>query len=166
MAPNIIEKKHKNTHQFSHLNEQGHANMVDVSHKTSTKRIAIASVFVELSTNTIKELSNNPKGDVISTARIAGITAAKRTASLIPLCHPIPLHHVEIGISILPDGIKIISKCITKSETGVEMEAMTAAAVSALTIYDMCKSYDRSIVISNLQLIEKSGGNSGHFTRN
>lgn len=166
MAKEDALKRNTNSSKFNHLNEKGDAHMVDISHKPVTKRIAIASVYVNLSKSTLEELHNNPKGDVIATARIAGITSAKQTSSLIPLCHPIPLHHVEISIDIKSDGIQILSKCTTKSETGVEMEAMTSAAVSALTIYDMCKSFDRSIEITKLHLLEKSGGRSGHYIRN
>jgi cyclic pyranopterin phosphate synthase len=139
--------------------------MVDVSRKPPTARTARASAFVRLSRKVLRALPSNPKGDPLEVARLAGIQAAKRTADLIPLCHPLPLSHVDVDFKIRRDGIEITTSARTTGPTGVEMEALTAAAVAALTIYDMTKALDKSITIETLQLLEKTGGKSGHFLR-
>lgn len=140
--------------------------MVDVGEKQPTKRTARAHAFVKLSEEVLRRLPENPKGDPLEIARIAGIQGAKRTAELIPLCHPLPLTHAEVSIALTPDGARIESSAATTGPTGVEMEALTAAATAALTIYDMCKAIDKSIAITDLYLLEKTGGKSGDFRRN
>ncbi|MFY9852762.1 MAG: cyclic pyranopterin monophosphate synthase MoaC [Terracidiphilus sp.] len=151
--------------QLSHFNKSGQAVMVDVSAKPPTRRAATASAFVELSAAVLAALPANPKGNPLEVARIAGIQAAKRTADLIPLCHPLPLSHIDLQAEIVPGGVRIRATVATTAPTGVEMEALTAAAVAALTVYDMTKALDKSIVIRNIQLEEKSGGKSGSFHR-
>ena len=152
--------------QLSHFNASGQAAMVDISAKRPTRRTATASAFVELSAAVLAALPANPKGNPLEVARIAGIQAAKRTADLIPLCHPLPLSHIDLQAEIVPGGVLIRATVATTAPTGVEMEALTAAAVAALTVYDMTKALDKSIVIRNIQLEEKSGGKSGDFHRN
>jgi len=139
--------------------------MVDVSAKQTTKRSATASAFVELSTAVLAALPTNPKGNPLEVARIAGIQAAKRTSELIPMCHPLPLNHVEVEVKIVTDGVRIKATAATTGQTGVEMEALTAATIAALTVYDMTKALDKSIVIRNIQLEAKSGGKSGDYKR-
>jgi cyclic pyranopterin phosphate synthase len=151
--------------QLSHFTASGQAIMVDVSAKPSTHRTATASAFVELSAAVLAALPANPKGNPLEVARIAGIQAAKRTADLIPLCHPLPLSHIDLQAEIVPGGVRICATVATTAPTGVEMEALTAAAVAALTVYDMTKALDKSIVIRDIQLEEKSGGKSGNFRR-
>jgi len=151
--------------EFSHFDAAGQAAMVDVSAKQPTRRTATASAFVELSATVLAALPANPKGNPLEVARFAGIQAAKRTADLIPLCHPLPLTHVDVQAVIVAGGVRITATAATAGPTGVEMEALTAAAVAALTIYDMTKALDKGIVIRNIQLEEKSGGKSGDFRR-
>ena len=151
--------------QLSHFTASGQAIMVDVSAKPSTHRTATASAFVELSAAVLAALPANPKGNPLEVARIAGIQAAKRTADLIPLCHPLPLSHIDLQAEIVPGCVRICATVATTAPTGVEMEALTAVAVAALTVYDMTKALDKSIVIRNIQLEEKSGGKSGDFHR-
>jgi cyclic pyranopterin phosphate synthase len=151
--------------QLSHFTASGQAIMVDVSAKPSTRRTATASAFVELSAAVLAALPANPKGNPLEVARIAGIQAAKRAADLIPMCHPLPLSHIDLQAEIVPGGVRICATVATTAPTGVEMEALTAAAVAALTVYDMTKALDKSIVIRNIQLEEKSGGKSGDFHR-
>jgi cyclic pyranopterin phosphate synthase len=141
--------------------------MVDVSSKPQTARMARAEAVVQLSPAVVKLLRNNalPKGSPLETARIAGIQAAKKTADLIPLCHPLPLTHVEVSIQIKGTAARIQTIARTRGETGVEMEALTAAAVAALTLYDMCKAVEKGITIEKIQLLEKSGGKSGRWLR-
>jgi cyclic pyranopterin phosphate synthase len=141
--------------------------MVDVTGKQQTHRVARAEAFVEMSASTLKLLRQNalPKGNPLETARIAGIQAAKKTSDLIPLCHPLPLTHVDISITIVKGGLKLESTASTKAETGVEMEALTAAAVAALTLYDMCKAVEKGITIGGIRLVEKTGGKSGRWVR-
>ena len=139
--------------------------MVDVSAKQTTKRSATASAFVELSTAVLAALPANPKGNPLEVARIAGIQAAKRTSELIPMCHPLPLSHVEVEVRIVTDGVRIKATAATTGQTGVEMEALTAATIAALTVYDMTKALDKSIVIRSIQLEAKSGGKSGDYKR-
>ena len=139
--------------------------MVDVSGKAPTRREAQASAFVALSPAVLAALPNNPKGDPLEVARIAGIMAAKRTAELIPMCHPIPLALVDVDLRLCENGVAIASRVATTAETGVEMEALVAASVSALTVYDMCKGADKSIEIRQVVLDRKSGGKSGEYRR-
>jgi len=152
---------------FTHINQNGEANMVDVSGKQETVREARAEAFVSMNAETLQMImsGNHHKGDVFATARIAGIQAAKRTWELIPLCHPLLLSKVEVNLTALPDSnqVRIESLCKLTGKTGVEMEALTAASVAALTIYDMCKAVQKDMVISNVRLLEKCGGKSGHF---
>jgi len=152
---------------LTHLDQQGQAQMVDVSAKAATVRRAIASGRVRMLPTTFAAIQagNTPKGDVLGTARLAGIMAAKQTAQLIPLCHPLPIQKVEV--QILPDvdlpGYQIQAEVKTKSETGVEMEALTAVSVAALTLYDMAKALEKSIQIEAIHLVSKSGGKSGDY---
>ena len=151
--------------KLSHYNESGEAAMVDVSEKESTRRTAVAHAFVQMSAEVLAALPTNKKGDPLQVARIAGIFAAKRTSELIPLCHQIPLSHVGVEFETKPDGIAIIVTTSTSAQTGVEMEALTAASVTALTIYDMTKAIDKGIEIREIYLLEKTGGKSGSFER-
>jgi cyclic pyranopterin phosphate synthase len=151
--------------RLSHYDETGQAGMVDVSAKQPTRRTATASAFVELSAAVIAALPENPKGDPLEVARFAGIQAAKRTAELIPMCHPLPLTHVDVQAAIEGDGVRITATVSTVGVTGVEMEALTAASVAALTVYDMTKALDKAIVIRNVQLERKTGGKSGDYSR-
>jgi len=151
--------------ELSHFDASGQASMVDVSAKQSTRRTATASAFVELSAAVLAALPANPKGNPLEVARIAGIQAAKRTADLIPMCHPLPLTHVDVQTEVVAGGVRIKAFVATTGPTGVEMEALTAAAVAALTVYDMTKALDKSIVIRQIQLDTKSGGKSGDFSR-
>ena len=153
------------TGKLTHYDSHGQAQMVDVSSKDSTLRTAIAEAFVNIKPSVLKQLPDNPKGDPLEVARIAGILAAKRTSDLIPMCHPLPLSHVEVQLTVKAKGVHIKTSARTTGPTGVEMEALTAAAVAALTVYDMSKALDKSIEISGLRLLEKSGGKSGHFRR-
>ena len=157
------------TSGLTHIDNQGRARMVDVSTKCPSRRTAIASGLVVLSQDAFNAVIDKKvsKGDVFATARIAGIMAAKRVGSLIPLCHPLPVEHVEIDFRTRDDlpGIEIIASASITAKTGVEMEAMTAVSISALTIYDMCKAIDKGILIKEIKLLEKSGGKSGHWIR-
>jgi cyclic pyranopterin phosphate synthase len=139
--------------------------MVDVSAKQPTRRTATASAFVELSAAVISALPSNPKGNPLEVARFAGIQAAKRTSELIPMCHPLALTHVDVATELVTGGVHITATAATVGPTGVEMEALTAAAVAALTVYDMTKALDKSIVIREIRLEAKSGGKSGDFSR-
>jgi len=151
--------------QLSHYGPSGQAVMVDVGAKPPTRRTATASAFVELSAAVLAALPANPKGNPLEVARFAGIQAAKRTADLIPMCHPLPLAHVDVQAEIVPGGVHIVATAATAGPTGVEMEALTAASVAALTVYDMTKALDKGIVIRNIQLEAKTGGKSGDFKR-
>ena len=151
--------------RLSHFDETGQATMVDVSAKQSTRRTAKASAFVELSDAVLAALPSNPKGNPLEVARIAGIQAAKRTSELIPMCHPLPLTHADVQTEIAAGGVRIVATAATTGPTGVEMEALTAASVAALTIYDMTKALDKAIVIRNVQLESKTGGKSGDYRR-
>jgi cyclic pyranopterin phosphate synthase len=151
--------------KLSHYDAEGSAHMVDVSGKASTRREAEASAFVVLSDAVLAALPQNPKGNPLEVARFAGIQAAKRTADLIPMCHPLPLSFIDVSAIVVAGGIEIRSTAATVAGTGVEMEALTAAAVAALTIYDMCKALDKSIAIREIVLVRKSGGKSGDYTR-
>src|SRR5208337_4538828 len=151
--------------QLSHFDASGQAGMVDVSAKQPTRRTATASAFVELSAAVLAALPANPKGNPLEVARFAGIQAAKRTADLIPMCHPLPISHIDIQAEIVPGGVRILATVATTAPTGVEMEALTAASIAALTVYDMTKALDKSIVIRHIQLESKSGGKSGDYKR-
>jgi cyclic pyranopterin phosphate synthase len=151
--------------KLSHFDGAGRARMVDVSGKTASRREAQASAFVAIKPEVLAALPQNPKGDPLEVARIAGIMAAKRTAELIPMCHPLALALVDVDLRLCENGVAISSKVATTAETGVEMEALVAASVSALTVYDMCKGADRSIEIREIVLERKSGGNSGEYRR-
>ena len=155
------------TTQLTHLDEQGHATMVDVGEKVVTVRTAVAAGEVAMQTATLNAIREGavPKGDVLAAARIAGIMAAKRTSELIPLCHPLALTHLDVSIEVIDTGARIEAVARTKAETGVEMEAMTAVSVAALTLYDMCKAVEKGITIGPVRLLEKSGGKSGHWMR-
>jgi len=150
---------------LSHFDSSGQASMVDVSAKQASRRTATASAFVELSAAVLAALPANPKGNPLEVARFAGIQAAKRTADLIPMCHPLSLTHVDMQADVVDGGVRIVATVATVGPTGVEMEALTAASVAALTVYDMTKALDKSIVIRSIQLEEKSGGKSGYFSR-
>ena len=149
--------------KLSHYNRAGRVRMVDVSRKPGTVRQAVASVLVKMTPRALRALKRNPKGDPLEVARVAGIAAAKRTAELIPLCHPLLLSHIDVRADLCQNGVSISSTIRSTGPTGVEMEALTAAAVAALTVYDMCKALDRGIEITRLRLLEKSGGQTGTY---
>ncbi len=153
--------------ELSHLNEKGEANMVDVSGKPESVRVAVASGKVTISREVIEEIASgaNPKGDVLATARIAGIMGAKKCSELIPLCHPIAIHKVEIDLKIENDGVAIVATVKTADRTGVEMEALTAVSVAGLTLIDMVKAMDPRAAIINIQVESKSGGKTGDWKR-
>jgi cyclic pyranopterin phosphate synthase len=150
---------------LSHYDPAGRARMVDVSDKASTRREAEASAFVAMSKEVLKALPQNPKGNPLEVARFAGISAAKRTSELIPMCHPLPLSFIDVTTEVCENGVQVHSRAATTAQTGVEMEALMAAAVAALTVYDMCKALDKSIAIREVVLERKSGGKSGDFRR-
>ena len=151
--------------KLSHYDGAGRARMVDVSAKAPTRREAEASAFVAMTAAVLAALPQNPKGNPLEVARIAGIMAAKRTSELIPMCHPLPLALVDVDVTLCENGVTITSKVATTAETGVEMEALVAASVAALTLYDMCKALDKEIEIREIVLQRKSGGNSGDYRR-
>ena len=151
--------------KLTHVDSRGRSTMVDVSEKVQTRRTARAEAFVEISPSTLKLLKKNklPKGNPLETVRIAGIQAAKKTSELIPLCHPLPLTHVDVSIEIKKGGVRLESTASTKAETGVEMEALTAVSIACLTLFDMLKAVDRSMVIGGIEVTSKSGGKSGSW---
>lgn len=153
--------------ELTHLNEQGRARMVDVSEKAETVRTAVAECRIHMNAQTLEQLKAGtvPKGDVLAVAQVAGIMAAKRTHELIPMCHPLPLTGADIRFTVEEDGVLIRSAVRCKGVTGVEMEALHAASVAALTIYDMCKAIQKDMEITGLHLLEKSGGKSGNYRR-
>lgn len=153
--------------ELTHVDAEGRARMVNVTAKPPTVRTAQASGFVRMSPEAVRAIRTRqtPKGDPLETARLAGIMAAKRTAELIPLCHPLLLTHVDVELQLRDDGVAVLSSVTTTGPTGVEMEALTAAAVAALTVYDMCKAIDKTMTITDLQLEKKTGGRSGDFVR-
>jgi cyclic pyranopterin phosphate synthase len=153
--------------ELSHVDEQGRVAMVDTTGKAQTARRAVASARVLMSPETVEAVRahRTPKGDPLETARIAGILAAKRTAELIPLCHPLPLTHADVRAELRDDGVYLEAEASTNAQTGVEMEALTAAAVAALTVYDMCKALEKGIQITDVRLEEKTGGKSGTWKR-
>ena len=152
---------------FTHLDEQGRAQMVDVGGKPTAERWARAEAFVRMSPSLLGRLRDDalPKGNPFEVVRIAGIQAAKKTSDLIPLCHPLPLTHIDVSVSVEDSGVRIETSARTRAETGVEMEALVAASVSALAMYDMCKAVDKGVEIGPVRLMEKSGGKSGQWKR-
>jgi cyclic pyranopterin phosphate synthase len=152
---------------LSHIDEEGRVTMVDTSAKPQTARRAIASARVLMSAETIAAVraGTTPKGDPLETARLAGIMAAKRTAELIPLCHPLPLTHIDVRAKLSETGVLLEAEVATQAQTGVEMEALTAVSVAALTIYDMCKAVDKAMTITDVRLERKTGGKSGDYVR-
>jgi cyclic pyranopterin phosphate synthase len=151
--------------KLSHFDSAGSPRMVDVSAKPETRRTARAHAFVRVAPAALQRVPDNPKGNPLEIARIAGISAAKRTSELIPLCHPLMLTHADVEIALEAEGVRIVASAATTAQTGVEMEALTAASVAALTVYDMLKALDKSIEIQDLYLLEKTGGKSGDFHR-
>jgi cyclic pyranopterin monophosphate synthase len=151
--------------KFSHYDAAGRARMVDISGKPDTRREAQATALVAMSAKVLGELSRNPKGDPLEVARLAGIMAAKRTSELIPMCHPVPLTAIDVNAELCQNGVQITATASTTAATGVEMEAMVAAGVAALTVYDMCKALDKGIEIREIVLQRKSGGKSGEYVR-
>jgi cyclic pyranopterin monophosphate synthase len=153
--------------KLSHYDKKGRVQMVDVTKKPATSRIAQAHAFVRMKRATLASIRriNNPKGNPLEIARIAGITAAKRTAEMIPLCHPLALTHIDVNAKLCQNGIEITSEATATGPTGVEMEALVAASVAALTIYDMCKALERGMEITQLYVVKKSGGRSGSYVR-
>jgi cyclic pyranopterin monophosphate synthase len=153
--------------KLSHYGKKGEVRMVDVSSKNATTRSAKAQGFVRMSPRVVRAVRRlkNPKGDPLEVARIAGITAAKRTAELIPLCHPLPLTHIDVTARLCQNGVEVRSTVTTAARTGVEMEALVAVSAAALTVYDMCKALDKAMEITDIFLLEKTGGKSGDFRR-
>lgn len=151
--------------KLSHYDQSGRAKMVDVSRKGSSRREARASALVAMRPEVLKALPSNPKGDPLEVARLAGVMAAKRTAELIPLCHNLPLSLVDVTAELCENGVRLNSRVTTEAQTGVEMEALVAVSVAALTVYDMCKALDKGIEIRRVVLEEKSGGKSGDYRR-
>jgi cyclic pyranopterin phosphate synthase len=151
--------------KLSHYDAAGRATMVDVSGKAVSRREAEASAFIEMSAEVLKALPRNPKGNPLEVARFAGIAAAKRTSDLIPMCHPLPLSFIDVTTEVCENGVQVCSKAATTAQTGVEMEALMAATVAALTVYDMCKALDKGIAIREIVLQRKSGGKSGDYRR-
>ncbi|HEX8774855.1 MAG TPA: cyclic pyranopterin monophosphate synthase MoaC [Pyrinomonadaceae bacterium] len=153
--------------RLTHIDEEGRVAMVDTSAKPQTARRAVASVRVLMSQETVRALREHrtPKGDAVETARLAGIMAAKRTSELIPLCHPLALTHIDVRAEVRDEGVYLEAEAATQAQTGVEMEALTAASVAALTIYDMCKALDKAMTITDLRLELKTGGKSGDYSR-
>jgi cyclic pyranopterin phosphate synthase len=155
----------KATKTLSHYDSAGKATMVDVSAKAETHREAEASAFIQMSAEVLRALPANPKGNPLEVARFAGISAAKKTSELIPMCHQLPLSFVDVTTEVCENGVQVRSRAVTTAQTGVEMEAMVAAGVAALTVYDMCKALDKGIVIREVVLERKSGGKSGEYRR-
>lgn len=153
--------------KLSHYSKDGRARMVDVSRKRASARTALARGFVTMSPRVVSAVRRlkTPKGDPLEVARIAGIAAAKRTWDLIPMCHPLPLAHIDVTVRLCENGVEIAARVATAAQTGVEMEALTAVSVAALTIYDMCKALDKGMEITGIVLEEKHGGKSGHWRR-
>ena len=153
--------------KLSHYGKRGEVSMVDVSAKAITTRTAVAHAFVRMTPPVLRAVRQlkNPKGDPLEVARIAGISAAKRTAEWIPLCHPLPLTHIDVTPRLCKDGVELQSRVTATAQTGVEMEALVAVTCAALTVYDMCKALDKGIQIEEIHLLEKTGGKSGHFVR-
>lgn len=153
--------------KLSHYSRRGEVSMVDVSSKAVTTRTAVARAFVRMSPRVVRAVRGlkNPKGNPLEIARIAGIAAAKRTAEWIPLCHPVPITHIDVTPRLCKDGVEVLSKVTATAQTGVEMEALVAVSCAALTVYDMCKALDKGMEISGVHLLEKTGGKSGDYSR-
>ncbi|MGA7855993.1 MAG: cyclic pyranopterin monophosphate synthase MoaC [Candidatus Acidiferrales bacterium] len=153
--------------KLSHYDKKGNVRMVDVTAKPATSRTAVAHAFIRMQPGTVRSIRRlkSPKGNPLEVARIAGITAAKRTSELIPLCHPLSLTHVDVSAKLCQNGIEVTSEATATGPTGVEMEALVAASVAALTIYDMCKALERGMEITELYLVKKTGGGSGTYLR-
>jgi cyclic pyranopterin monophosphate synthase len=153
--------------KLSHLDDEGRVRMVDVGEKAVTSRVAVATGFVSMRPETVEAVRERrtPKGDPLETARLAGIMGAKATASLIPLCHPLPVTHVDVRAELTDRGVRLEATASVEGRTGVEMEALTAVTVAALTVYDMCKAIDREMTIGEVRLERKSGGRSGDYRR-
>jgi cyclic pyranopterin phosphate synthase len=151
--------------KLSHFDSSGSAKMVDVSEKPQVKREAEARAFVRMSEEVLRALPQNPKGNPLEVARFAGISAAKRTSDLIPMCHPLPLTFIDVTTSVCENGVAVASRVTTNAATGVEMEALVAVTIAALTVYDMCKALDKGITIEQVSLERKSGGKSGTYSR-
>ena len=151
--------------KLSHYDANGKARMVDVSAKNESRRTAKAHAFVKISPSVLRALPRNPKGDPLEVARVAGVMAAKKTSELVPMCHPLPLTHVDVEATVGRGGVRITATAATTAPTGVEMEALTAATVAALTVYDMTKALDKSIEIQDVYLLEKTGGKNGDYRR-
>ncbi len=167
-ARDIVEAlKERTKHSLTHYDSRGRIRMVDVTAKAATERKATARGFVRIAANALAKVRKMkmPKGNPFEIARIAGIAAAKRTSELIPLCHPLLLTHIDVATELCENGVEIVSQVTATGPTGVEMEALTATAIAALTLYDMCKALDRSMEISGIHLVEKAGGRSGHYIR-
>ena len=152
---------------LTHIDDEGRARMVDVGDKPVTTRTAVASGFVRMAAATVQAIREHhtPKGDPLEVARLAGVMAAKRTSELIPLCHPLPLTHADVQVEVREDGVNIVATARTDGKTGVEMEALTAVSVAALTLYDMCKAIDKAMEITDIRLESKTGGRSGDYQR-
>jgi cyclic pyranopterin monophosphate synthase len=167
LYPSKIVMSKQSQKNLSHIDEEGRIKMVDVGDKSATRRTAEASGVVKLSPETVAAIRERrtKKGDPLETARLAGIMGAKRTSELIPLCHPLALTHIDVQITLGDDGAQITATASTTAQTGVEMEALTAVSVTALTLYDMCKAIDRSMTISDIRLERKIGGRSGEWRR-
>lgn len=163
----IMRQRRTDKQRLSHADKAGRIKMVNVGAKPITARTAVASGFVHMAAGTLRAIQaqQTPKGNPLETARLAGIMAAKRTAELIPLCHPLMLTHVDVQLQLQQTGIAIIAEVSASAQTGVEMEALTAVAVAALTLYDMCKAVDKSMVIGDIRLEKKTGGQSGEYVR-
>lgn len=151
--------------KLSHFDDAGQSRMVDVGARPATVRTARAEAFVRMKQAVLAALPQNPKGNPLEVARVAGILAAKRTAGLIPMCHPLPITHADVQVEVQARGVRIEASVSTVAQTGVEMEALTAASIAALTVYDMTKALDKSITIERVRLVEKTGGKSGHYRR-
>jgi cyclic pyranopterin monophosphate synthase len=158
-----LKKNIKNSKDLSHYDREGRVRMVDVSDKALTHRQAVASVLVKMKPQMLRAIKKNPKGDPLEISRVAGIAAAKRTAELIPLCHPLLLSHIDVRAEFCKNGVIITATVRSTGPTGVEMEALTGAAIAALTVYDMCKALGHEIEITALKLLHKSGGKSGEY---
>lgn len=162
-ATNLLKNKKITSKGLTHYDRGGRVRMVDVSKKPDTMRQAVATVLVKIKPQILRAIKKNPKGDPLEISRVAGISAIKRTAELIPLCHPLLLSHIDVQAEFCKNGVLISTTVRSTGPTGVEMEALTGAAVAALTVYDMCKALDHGIEITDLRLLQKSGGKSGEY---
>ncbi|HEX5434791.1 MAG TPA: cyclic pyranopterin monophosphate synthase MoaC [Candidatus Angelobacter sp.] len=165
MAKSTKTSSRRAAGKLSHYDAAGQARMVDVSSKAETRREAEASAFIEMSAEVLAAMPRNPKGNPLEVARFAGISAAKRTAELIPMCHFLPLSFIDVTTRVCENGVQVSSRAVTTAQTGVEMEALVAVSVAALTVYDMCKALDKGMIIREVFLERKSGGKSGEYRR-